>query len=679
MWSTQNSDKGSFIKVDDSTARSSDTTVALRPKRPFVNDVPLTRRLSCQSWLTQQSRRRCSLRTTHSELHRQENIYEYEDDHWLFSLDKIDDIDGESLPQTSRRRRLRLTSELSARRYSTPVEPDRLRQEDITADQGDVIKDDRVSIWLSGVHAGSDETYNGLCSIPIGWRCSSTSDSTSGIVDNNVAALKVASIATAQLLRGQLYASCEAQVSQIACDHNIQPVLTSSFSPSLRPSHISNRLNDKSMTGKPATPRHQPMKQSTRARFHSHGGSGFDGPDSPLSDDPRDAQLGPGADPVLSYVNRPPTKISGTISPIASGSIDWEKRWVRRNPRKVHNVSEVSTTHPTVCELAVDTFPQARVDDDETGEDRLPHVEFSIEAKQHDHYHAANMFAVKSCPELHRTLVAYNGPSNANVGNITTLFIYTAKMLCQHHCIPAYASNKTGDEIGWNRHSVRDSVSRRFRSFGRRLQRFSSRHSVHSDFPVQRGGGERRQMAQGSGEIYASSGDESPVFNSPASDVTPSDVSDGNVSLLALAVTMIATAELDRLSSYSDRDRIATGSLTCPPPQVSSDSPASEADIAANVVNIDTSGPVTAPERLDIPDSGIIGLRQSASPLMRGQQRGAATRSRLSEVTTPEDYDSLEQSARAYFDDEELVEDLRLLVPSATDGQPRREQRDTYI
>lgn len=181
---------------------------------------------------------------------------------------------------------------------------------------------------------------------------------------------------------------------------------------------------------------------------------------------------------------------------------------------------------------------------------------------------------------------------------------------------------------------MREAMSRGLRSLGRRFRQSSSCYSIRSDFPVPPEGKERRLLARESADIHPSSGSETPLFNTPERDGTPTTESRGNVDLLAMTGTMIAASELDRLSS--------TGNTHSGPP--------SAAGTTVDLLHDD--------------------VYSSLPPLRREQKRRAAARSRLSEVTTPEDLANPE-SARfqqvsppeADILDESASSELRRLVP----------------
>lgn len=174
------------------------------------------------------------------------------------------------------------------------------------------------------------------------------------------------------------------------------------------------------------------------------------------------------------------------------------------------------------------------------------------------------------------------------------------------------------------RHHMRNAVARRFRALRRRFHRSSSSYSIRSDFPAPPAGRERRLLSRASADIYPSSGEETPIFNTPQSGMTPIPPVGGHINLLAIAGTSIAIENLDHLSAKSEK---------------------TEADSEMTVFSSDElptgQVPPSAPDFIVTPPSGPSA---PASPLKRPQRRRAATRSRLSEVTTPDGMNSPERS-----------------------------------
>lgn len=184
------------------------------------------------------------------------------------------------------------------------------------------------------------------------------------------------------------------------------------------------------------------------------------------------------------------------------------------------------------------------------------------------------------------------------------------------------------------RHLLRQAMYRGLRSLGRRFRQSSSSYSIRSDFPVPPEGKERRLLARESADIHPSSGSETPLLNTPEPGGTPTATSRGKVELLAMTGTMIAASELDRLSS--------SGTTHSGPPS-------------------------TAGTTLDLLHDDVY---SSLPPLRREQKRRAAARSRLSEVTTPEDLANPDSARVQLYSppetdilDEPANSELRRLVP----------------
>ncbi|KAK8873513.1 heterokaryon incompatibility protein-domain-containing protein [Apiospora arundinis] len=240
--------------------------------------------------------------------------------------------------------------------------------------------------------------------------------------------------------------------------------------------------------------------------------------------------------------------------------------------------------------------------------------------QHHIQFHNFKSFALKSCPELHKApfdcfeVPEFKGPPSDGQS--------------LHDDETEKATNKT-------RHSMRQAMSRGLRSLGRRFHRSSSGYySIRSDLPVPLEGKERRLLAREPADVYPSSGSETPLFNTPESGGTPTSSTRVSVEILAVTGTMIAASELDRLSSTGT---VRTG-------------PASIAGTILDPQHDHVHSPVV-PSRLE-------------------HRRRAARRSRLSEVTTPEDLPTPESMRHhlhtspdvGAFDDPTKGE-LRRLVP----------------
>jgi hypothetical protein len=157
---------------------------------------------------------------------------------------------------------------------------------------------------------------------------------------------------------------------------------------------------------------------------------------------------------------------------------------------------------------------------------------------------------------------------------------------------------------------------RRFRYLKRRLRSSSSSYSIRSDFPIPLHGTERRLLSRGSADIYPSSGEETPVFTTPTDRtplVTPNDI-DNNVK-----VAMSILDSCVRESSTEGADLGLMRNTSTIPTTGGSD----ELDSASKA-------PADTPSL-----SGIAATH--TSPNDPGHRGRAAMRSRLSEVTTPED------------------------------------------
>ncbi|KAI1504091.1 hypothetical protein F5X99DRAFT_406472 [Biscogniauxia marginata] len=374
-------------------------------------------------------------------------------------------------------------------------------------------------------------------------------------------------------------------------------------------------------SGSPSRSNFESSETSTIKRHRStRSGTGFDGPLSSVDDmpplSPSDALDSPKCSSMR--VSRLPGS-SRKFNSDVSGSIDWEKSWPKRKPHRVHHVSETSNSDPAHHIHAVDPFSmitQSEGSDDSDLEDsNYP------DAAAHDYrFHTIHQYGLKSCPNLHTQLdgfvpswTAIDGDPSAALSGYSEFDKYRHRY---HLHLP-------------------HTISRRFRRLGRRLRgSSSSSYSVRSEFPAPPDGKERRFLARNSTDIWPSSGDESPVFNTPESDDTPINTRGSHIDPLAMAGMMIATAGLDRLStpaSQDQRSRVSTplsSSAASPSPRTStSTSRSTPANVPPTIPfnTLSSSGP----------QSGVAS--PATRPPQRPGQRRRAQRSHLSEVTTPEE------------------------------------------
>lgn len=205
---------------------------------------------------------------------------------------------------------------------------------------------------------------------------------------------------------------------------------------------------------------------------------------------------------------------------------------------------------------------------------------------------------------------------------------------------------------------VRNIVTRQFRSLGRKLQRTgSSSFSIRSDFPAPPDSRQRRLLARDSVDIWPSSGNETPLFNTPESNISSFNMVGNHLDPLAMASMVIATAELDRLSSRASLDQASrksgssTGfshaSPTSPTPLCSGSASPNNGASLSNSTTLDV--PLTNPFNTPASSSSQSGVASptSRSPQRRGHRR-RGQRSHLSEVTTPDEVASPAEPAEDF-------------------------------
>lgn len=197
-------------------------------------------------------------------------------------------------------------------------------------------------------------------------------------------------------------------------------------------------------------------------------------------------------------------------------------------------------------------------------------------------------------------------------------------------------------------------VTKQLRSLGRILQRSgSSTYSIRSEFPAPPRSTERRLLARDSADIWPSSGSETPLFNTPESDVTgfESFHSPGHhFDPLAMASMMIATAELDRLSG--SRTSESSGALSGSSPNSHTPlysgnaSPHNGTSVSGSTtLDMYLTPPLNTPASSGL-DTGMASPVSRPSHRRGGRRRGQ--RSHLSEVTTPDEIASPAEPAEEF-------------------------------
>ncbi|KAK9794136.1 hypothetical protein SCARD494_05713 [Seiridium cardinale] len=293
------------------------------------------------------------------------------------------------------------------------------------------------------------------------------------------------------------------------------------------------------------------------------------------------SEFRPGYDGPSSSIN---SQSEHSKAHIELGMINWEKSWFRHKPRRVHNVSEVTAPDPAVHKHAVDLFSMTGFESDESEEDI---VASPIDGKQH-HHHELRTLACKSCPEF------YCPPHDAETG-IESGILYRTRQ---------------------SRHTMRDAVRKRFQYLRSRFHRPSSSYSVRSDFPVPPYGTKRRLLSRDAVDMYTSSGEETGLFTTPVQ-VTPTTTPGCSANHLEFA-TPISDCELHTTLA-----------------KISSRAPNSGVVTAPSVISSDTLGPL--PRSPGSTSNKAAFVAHNTAILRSGRRRRPTTRSRLSEVTTPDD------------------------------------------
>lgn len=184
---------------------------------------------------------------------------------------------------------------------------------------------------------------------------------------------------------------------------------------------------------------------------------------------------------------------------------------------------------------------------------------------------------------------------------------------------------------------VPSSLSRRLRSFREKFGRkpSSSAYSIRSEFPPPPDGKERRILSRNSTDILSSSGEESPLFNTPESNITPMKPDGRRVDPLAASGLLIATAELDRLSFSTNESGRPGMAITSPcHPRHCSDRDSSGSESGSSFL---ITTPRNMENRLSPPIPTLVHITPSPGQPQRLVRANRRQHSRLSEVTTPEE------------------------------------------
>lgn len=421
------------------------------------------------------------------------------------------------------------------------------------------------------------------------------------------------------------------------------------------PVGLRNSEDNVMILSKPTCPRIvlQPAKR-TRSRTQSR--TGLDGPLSSNSDRVSKALRDDLSDLKESSRSAGQSASSQKLRSNTSGSIDWEKSWYKRKPRRKHDVSEASNLRLISPPNATHLFPAAhdhnnhQISDSSDGEDDVSDGKSCSYLSQHDaQFHAIQRNGLHSCPELHRQLDEFDRS--------------LSKLKTRENQEQTSQSRPELDQ-GRHRHfHIRNIVTKRFRSLGQKLRHSgSSNFSIRSEFPATPDSRERRLLARDSADIWPSSGAETPLYNTPESDITFTRATGHHIDPLAIAGMMIATAELDRLSSRASLDQLSrtSGSST----GLSGSSPISYTPLHSGVTSPDNETSASELATIDMPPTMPFNTPASSAsqsgigtpvsrPSQRRGHRRRGQRSRLSEVTTPDEVaspaESAEESVERHF------------------------------
>lgn len=198
-------------------------------------------------------------------------------------------------------------------------------------------------------------------------------------------------------------------------------------------------------------------------------------------------------------------------------------------------------------------------------------------------------------------------------------------------------------------------VADKIRSLGRIFHRSdsSSNSTTVSEVPTPLGAKERRRQARDPYELHSESVASSPLFNSPSSESarSPGDVCRGSIfDPLVRAGTLMATAELDRLSflanargidsSPSDKEPTPVSTGTSSTGNVPANTPGTCLGSSSTMTHLvpQTDGVLTPAVPTNTPTSGLaMPVLSNASHLVKHGHHRNGARSRLSEYYISED------------------------------------------
>ncbi|KAI2624445.1 hypothetical protein GGS21DRAFT_532375 [Xylaria nigripes] len=298
------------------------------------------------------------------------------------------------------------------------------------------------------------------------------------------------------------------------------------------------------------------------------------------------------------------------------GSIGWEKR----KPRKRHDVSETSDLDRS-AHLPQPNTPSI-----------MGTMDNPILEEQEHEFDNSEGEALKSCPEFYRRSVSGVPPVN-----ISTFGVERDGELKP----PNYS------EFDNNRHRhhfhVPDRFSKRFHSLRDRLHRFrsSSMHSIRPEFPPPPDGKERRYRSRNSNDIWPSSGEESPIFNTPESRISPMQPTVHRTDLSSASGLMNTTGELDRLALSTNEGSLPRTSTTLSDlARLSNDTSSSRSGSGSSIVDSPPSDSAKLPFLQGSHSRPLNTISRAPQIIGRHSRR---QQSRLSEMTTPVEIKCLAQ------------------------------------
>ncbi|KAI1171858.1 hypothetical protein F4777DRAFT_590933 [Nemania sp. FL0916] len=340
--------------------------------------------------------------------------------------------------------------------------------------------------------------------------------------------------------------------------------------------------------------------------------TGFDGPRSSIGR--------------ISPVHLPSTTPSPPFSSFSLRNCLWPKQ----KPRKGHDVSESTDPDSSTPKRSLDSPTEAA----ENKKTKIRSREPERKGNQPQSHNVQNG-VFNSCPEFYQR-------------SPPTIQPFVSEQIQNNDFslgLPSHTQSNIPSSRRQHRY-ISERVLRRFRYIRDKLYRgrSSSMYSIRPEFPPPPDGKERRYQSRNSNEIWPSSGEESPIFNTPEPTISPAPPGGRHADLLAASGLMMATAELDRLTGSTGNTGNTPRPSTAASPELSRTPAPPSLELPHNMMATDN---FRTPPAFSDTSSSLYPPTGLTSPISRSPKRSGRNirrqHSRLSEVTTPEETDTATQ------------------------------------